>query len=111
MSAAAILDDILAIAQSKTVSINGTAVPLKSFAGLGKAFPTIWNDIVAGVDAGTVIKDIAPDVLPVVETLANAFFPGAGNAIELLMIVMAFSHKMTPEEEAVWFDRAKGSID
>lgn len=111
MSASSILDSILAIAQTQSITLNGTAIPLKSFAGLGAVFPALWNALITGKSLESVVQDVAPDVLPIIETLASAFFPGAGNAIELMLLVMAFSHKMTPEEEAVWFDRAKGSID
>lgn len=57
------------------------------------------------IDAIKAIEADAPEMLPVVEAAASLLFPGAGAAVELLVFLTANSHKMTPEEEQVWFDR------
>lgn len=57
------------------------------------------------IDAVKAIEAEAPEMLPVVEAAASMLFPGAGLAIELLVFATAHSHKMTPAEEQVWFDR------
>lgn len=46
------------------------------------------------------------DVLPILESVANFIMPGSGTGIEALAFVLSHSHKMTPEEEAGWMDRA-----
>lgn len=111
MSIINVVESVYALAKNPVITIDGHSIPLKSFGGLGSAIPKIWSDMKQGADAGTVIRDIAPEVLPVIETLANAFFPGAGDAVELMTLVLAYSHQMTDSERDIWFDRARGAID
>lgn len=106
-----LLSTLVSIASTQSVELGGKTVPLKSFVGLGRALPTIYDDFVQGKGIMQAIMDVEPEVLPVVEALANLFFPGAGNGIALVVTLLSMSHKMTPDEETVWFDRAKGNLD
>jgi len=56
---------------------------------------------------GSIVTDI-PELLPIIEKVANYIYPGAGTAIEVLAWVMHNSRPMTPQEEALWFDRQTG---
>jgi hypothetical protein len=52
----------------------------------------------------------AKQVEPILLAIANLIAPGSGTAvgigIDVLAFIMTHSHKMTPEEETAWFDRA-----
>ena len=69
-----------------TITINGITIPLSDFEALA-------NDLIGGVKSGKkpedILKDIAPDLLPIAETIASGLVPYGGAIIALL--VFAYS--------------------
>jgi hypothetical protein len=65
------------------------------------------EDIKAGnfTGAADAIAANLPEALPVVETAANLLFPGAGNAIDMLVHLTGNLHRLTPADEKAMFDR------
>jgi hypothetical protein len=73
------------------------------------ALPTIIEALVANAGAKPVIEvvaEAAPRVMPILERIANRFFPGAGTGLEVLVKVFYSPSTVTPDEEKTWFDRA-----
>lgn len=52
------------------------------------------------------IEATAPEVLPIIEGVANFLVPGAGTGIGVVATLLYASHKMTPSEQEHWFNRA-----
>ena len=69
-----------------TITINGISIPLKDFEALA-------DDLITGVKSGKkpedILKGIAPDLLPIAETIASGLVPYGGAIIALL--VFAYS--------------------
>lgn len=69
--------------------------------------------IKAGIDAGRspleVLKTDAPEVLAMLEQIANYVAPGSGTAIEVVAFLATQARPMTFEEEQAWMARASES--
>ena len=77
---------------------------------IGRAIPGIHADIKAGKPLLSIAADLEPEVLAIVEQIANVVFPGAGSIIGVLAYIVSKSHPMTAEEQQAWFDREDGTI-
>ena len=69
-----------------TITINGITIPLSDFEALA-------NHLISGIKTGKkpedILKSIAPDLLPIAETIASGLVPYGGAIIALL--VFAYS--------------------
>jgi hypothetical protein len=54
------------------------------------------------------VRALASTALPVVGQIAGMLFPQLKPEIAAVKIILSLSHRMTPEEEARWMDRASG---
>jgi hypothetical protein len=52
----------------------------------------------------TIAREV-PQVLPIIEKVANYIYPGAGTGIEVMAWVLQNSRPMSPAEQQIWFDR------
>ena len=84
-------------AEAKTIAIDAYR--------LGVAAPKVAAGMRAGKSAMQSVVDDAPEILPIVESLANLAFPGSGTAIEVVAKVVALEHPLTQEETNAWMDR------
>ena len=91
---------------------DGTIGPAE-FALLAKAVTAAVADVESGRQPDPIKAMLAhaPEVMPLLETIANAIQPGAGVAIAAIAFGLSFSHTMTPAEAAAWFARASGIPD
>jgi hypothetical protein len=105
MSVSATFEELVQIVTTRSVMIGGKAIPLATLFALLRNIPAIGAAFEKNQSVIDAFKAIEPELLPVVEQLANAFFPGSGGAIELVALLLAKSHSMTPEEEKLWMDR------
>lgn len=81
-------------------------------AALVNASIAAYHDVKSG-EAKTPLEAILKQgetLKPILETVMNFLVPGSGTGVEFGLEAVAFilshSHKMTPEEEQAWFDRA-----
>lgn len=73
-----------------------------------EAFPTVVAAVIANHDKPIleVVAQAAPQVMPILERIANRFFPGAGTGLEIITKVFYAPHTVTADEEKAWFERA-----
>lgn len=105
MTAGALLAEILHLIDKRSITVGGKDIPLEDLFALLRNIPAIGAAFEKSRSPLDAFRAIEPALLPVVETLANALFPGSGGAIELFAVLLAMSHTMTPEEEKLWMDR------
>lgn len=74
-----------------------------------KAAPAIAADYKEGKSLLQTVRDVAPEALPILEGIANLIAPGSGIVLEILAKGLFASHRMTPAEEKIWFDRQTAS--
>lgn len=76
---------------------------------ISMALMTAIHDVHNGTEPSILssILNKNPEILPIIETIADVLLgPEAGKMIDLVVNLFAMGHKMSPEEEKAWFDRA-----
>ncbi len=96
-----IWDSVLTLVANGKLIATDAAILVN--AGIGA-----YHDMQSGKSSGALEAMLkqSPAVLPILESIANFVMPGTGTGLEILAFVLSHSHKMTPEEEQLWFDRA-----
>ncbi len=103
MSIASLIQTVESVASKIKIGFDDAMV-------IGKSVPQISAGVKAGKSLPTILAELEPDALEVVESIANFIAPGAGTAIGVLAYVISKSHPMTPEEEQAWFEREDGTV-
>ena len=94
-----------------SLQIGGVAVPWSDVDRLVGAAPSLAREIKAGAPAAQVVAAVGPEILAIIETVANLLFPGAGTGIDVIATLISMSRPMTAEEERAWMDRLANNAD
>jgi len=70
---------------SATITIDGIAFPVSDFE---TAIVTLRDGIKGGKTPKEIFDSLGPSSLPIIETIANYFCPGAGTGIALIEFVV-----------------------
>ena len=73
---------------SATITIDGIAFPVSDFE---TAVATLQAGLKARKSSKEIFNSLGPACLPIIETLANYLFPGAGTGIELIDFIVNHS--------------------
>ena len=83
---------------SATITIAGKSIPV---ADLEAAANVLITGARSKKTPEEIARDLGPALLPLVEDVANIFFPGSGTAIELISFVLKYQKPFwtLPQEE------------
>lgn len=76
-----------------------------------KVAPLIKQAVAAGKPILDAIKEVAPELVPILKKIGTTLFPAAQSDEEAAANIATawfLPHKMTREEEEAWFQRAQG---
>lgn len=96
-------------------TFGGVTIPLSAFKPLLAAGQPIIDGIKAKKTPHEIIADVeaaaGPAAIAVLETVANAAFPGGGTAVGLIVWALEHQKPMTQDEENAWMDRFSATSD
>lgn len=78
---------------------------------IARAAPKVLQVLKTAVPVIEALKQVAPEVLPVVRDLSKTLFPNLPRGEAVQKTAEILFHPMTQEEEKRWMDHATGSVN
>jgi len=88
--------------------VAGVAVPIniQDVPNIIHASEVLAHAVETNQPLDITFKEIAPDLMPIAATVADAFYPGSGLAAQAIIYLLQHSRPMTWDEQQRWFARA-----